>query len=270
MDSVPEILLFLLAIIVNITCRRKTPAIAFLLFSFFLLFVEISLADQEKVPRALTAAQEAGLSDVEINRVLAYGYDVRVSTDNALELLEILTAARTQGFSVQPLFDKIDEGLAKRVSFEVLKAVLRKKLRDYQFILNLYPENINRDPSKIFPSLQRVADSIDLGLEYEELRLLFDGHVDTPADMFAVAALNMAFLKQLGFDSGLSLKTMRTGLTHKSLGPEWKDFFKIAALGKRKGISEEKISETAIKILSKNQSFKVFTQALGFGDNPIE
>ena len=216
----------------------------------------------------LTAAKEAGLSDEEINRILAYGYDVRISTDNAVDLLEILTAARSQGFSIDPLLGKIDEGLAKRVSFEVLKAVLRKKIRDYQFILTLYRKNNKtQDTKDIFPPLQRAADSVDLGLEYEELQLLFNDLTETPADMYEVAAINMAFLKQLNFKSDFSLKIMRTGLMSKSLGPDWKDFFKVAASGKRKGISEEEISKAAIKILSKNQNIKALIQELGLSNN---
>ncbi|MBW1815204.1 MAG: hypothetical protein JRJ39_16585 [Deltaproteobacteria bacterium] len=85
-------------------------------------------ADQGRVAKTFAAAREAGLSEEQINQTLAYGYDIRISTDNAIELLEILTDTRSQGFSVDPLLSKIDEGLTKRVSFEVLKAVLRKKL----------------------------------------------------------------------------------------------------------------------------------------------
>jgi hypothetical protein len=233
----------------------------------FLLPVGNLSADQGNASSALTAAREAGLSDVEINRILAYGYDIRISTDNAIEFLEILTDARKQGYSVDPLFGKIDEGLAKRVSFEVLKAVLRKKVRDYQFILNLYSKTHTHNTKDVFPSLQRAADSIDLGLEYEELRLLFNGIADTPADMYTIAAINMAFLKQLNFKSNLSLKIMRTGLKYKSLEPEWKNFFKIAAAEKRKGKSEKEISEAAIKILKRNQSVKAFIQELGLHNN---
>ena len=99
----------------------------------FLLPDGTALADQRKVAKALTAAQEAGLSEEEINQTLAYGYDVRISNDNAIELLGILTDVKQQGFSIDPLLEKIDEGLAKRVSFEILKAVLRKKIRDYGY-----------------------------------------------------------------------------------------------------------------------------------------
>ena len=267
MDLVPETQSFLLVIIVNFTCRIKISTVSFLLLFLFLLPAGNLFADQGNASSALAAAREAGLSDAEINRILAYGYDIRISTDNAIEFLEILTDARKQGYSVDPLFGKIDEGLAKRVSFEVLRSVLRKKVRDYQFILDLYRKNHSHIEKDVFPSLQRAADSIDLGLEYEELRLLFNGIANTPADMYTVAAINMAFLKQLNFNSDLSLKIMQTGLKYKSLEPDWKDFFKIAVSGKRKGKSEEQISEAAIKILKKNQSIKAFIQELGLSNN---
>ncbi|MBW1813216.1 MAG: hypothetical protein JRJ39_05950, partial [Deltaproteobacteria bacterium] len=48
---------------------------------------------------------------------------------------------------------------------------------------------------------------------------------------------------------------------------DWKDFFKIAASGKRKGVSEEQISEAAIKILKENQSIKAFIQEIGLSNN---
>lgn len=226
------------------------------------------MADQGRVAKTFAAAREAGLSEEQINQTLAYGYDIRISTDNAIELLEILTDTRSQGFSVDPLLSKIDEGLTKRVSFEVLKAVLRKKIRDYQFILSIYIKNNKKTGMEnIFPSIQRAADSVDLGLEYEELQMLFNGVSNTPADMYAVAAINMAFLKQLNFNSDLSFNIMRTGLKYKSLEPDWKDFFKIAASGKRKGVSEEQISEAAIKILKENQSIKAFIQEIGLSNN---
>ncbi|MBW1815205.1 MAG: hypothetical protein JRJ39_16590 [Deltaproteobacteria bacterium] len=114
----------------------------------------------------------------------------------------------------------------------------------------------------IFSSIQRAADSVDLGLEYEELQMLFNGVSNTPAAMYAVAAI-----KQLNFNSDLSFNIMRTGLKYKSLEPDWKDFFKIAASGKRKGVSEEQISEAAIKILKKNQSIKAFIQEIGLSNN---
>jgi len=193
MDLVHGIQSFLLVIIVNFICRSKIFAILFQFLFLSLLPVESLPADQANTAQVLAAAQEAGLSDEEINKTLAYGYDVRINTDNALELLNILTDARKQGFSVDPLFGKIDEGLAKRVSFEILKAVLRKKVRDYQFILGLYSKNHFHISKDVFPSLQRTADSIDLGLEYTELQLLFEGISDVPVDMYTVAANNMAW-----------------------------------------------------------------------------
>ena len=83
----------------NFTCRRNISIISYLLFFFLILPAGIPQAAQGKVSKALEAAREAGLSDEEINRVLAYGYDVRISADNAVELLEILTKARSQGFA---------------------------------------------------------------------------------------------------------------------------------------------------------------------------
>lgn len=222
-----------------------------------------SLAEQKNISRALTAAREAGLSEDEINRILAYGYDVRISTDNAIELLEILTDARSHGFFIDPFLDKIDEGLAKRVSFEILKAVLRKKVRDYLFVLNLYREN-NRmgDSKQTWLNLQQAADSVDMGLSYEDIRALFKGISGVPTEMYAIAAGNMALLKQLTFDPDLSLHLMRTGLTHGSLDPDWKNFFKAAAAAKQKGISEQTISAIAEKMLAEHKDFKTFVKAL--------
>jgi len=229
----------------------------------------MALADQRKVAKALTAAREAGLSEEEINQTLAYGYDVRISNDNAIELLGILTDAKQQGFSIDPLLEKIDEGLAKRVSFEIIKAVLRKKIRDYQFILDLYKNN-NPGGEVVLTTIQRAADGIDLGLEYQELESLFNGIRDVPVEMYEVAAVNLAFLKQLNFKSDLSKRMLRAGLEHNCLGPGWIDFFKIVEAGKKKGISEDEIAQTAIKIFEQNQGINDFARALGLGKTKIK
>ncbi|MCK5616043.1 hypothetical protein KAR91_80010 [Candidatus Pacearchaeota archaeon] len=248
-------------------CFYNRKAAALLLLQWFLVVAAPGkvFAEQKTVSEALKTAREAKVSEAEISRVLAYGYDIRISASDVIDLLEILTDAHNQGFPLDNLLNKIDEGLVKQVRFEVLTGVLKKKVGDYHFVLSLFNKTRKGKAKKdVLPALPRVADSLDFGLTREDLQSLFRGVLDVPMEMFAVASLNMAFLKQLGFDSGLAFKIMRTGFKYKSLSPEWEKFCKVVAAGKRKGIADRELSDTAVRILADRKGLRELLKELGF------
>lgn len=225
---------------------------------------------EKTLPEAVKAAQKAELSEADINRVLVYGYDIRISARNVVELLEILTEARKQRYPVEIIFNKIDEGLAKRVSFEIIKSVLKKKIRDFRYILNLYQIN----PQTIVPQKQSqsfllASESLEFGLSNEDLAALRQDSRDVPIEMFALAANNLALLRQLGFDPGLAQKIMRIGLENKSLTPDWKNFFKVVENAKKRGIFDLKIFDAAARLLAEKKNMRVLLKELGFTDRDL-
>ncbi len=249
-------------------CNLKVTATFLLHCLFFAVSVNIVFAEKKSLDEAIQAAHDAKMSESEINRVLVYGYDIRVSATDVIDLLEILTDVRNQGFPIDTLLSKIDEGLAKRVSFIVLKAFLKKKIRDYRFVLDLFNRmQTKNDKRKVPPALLRVADSLDFGLSYDELESLFHGIPDVSAEMWAVAALNTAFLEQLGFDPLLAVKIMRTGLKYKSLSADWEFFFKIVEIAAKKGVSDQEIADAAVKILINEERPNELLKQFGLPDH---
>ena len=254
-------------------CNQKVTA-ALLLHCFFLaVSVNIAFAEKKSLDKAIKAAHEAKMSESDINRVLVYGYDIRVSATDVIDLLEILTDVRNLGFPLDTLLLKIDEGLAKRVSFIVLKGFLKKKVRDYRFVLDLFNRihTVNKihtenDRNQVPPALLRVADSLDFGLSYDDLESLFNGIPDVSAEMWSIAAQNTAFLEQIGFDSLLAVKIMRTGLMHKRLSADWEYFFKIVEIASKNGIPDQEISDTAVKILINGEKPGELLKQLGLPD----
>jgi hypothetical protein len=207
---------------------------------------------QGPVVSAVESARRQGVPEEIINHLLAYALDNQLGADHTVHILSILIRVREAQLPLSPYLDKIQEGLAKQIDPQRLEDGLNKHLNDYQFVRQLLEKKYAGSRIYAESDLKDLVESLDFGINREELRLLFDRAPAVPPEMMAVAAKNKALLKQLAFDDGIIDDILFTGLAKNSLTPRWSLFFKVAAAAKQKGISTARIAEVAKAVLSQN------------------
>jgi uncharacterized membrane protein YgcG len=219
------------------------------------------------VAAAVGEAQAAGISATTVNQLLTLGYENQVEPAAMVRFIQTLTEARRQEIPLEPFTNKIEEGLAKRVPVAAIQEVLSKKLEDYRFTLSLISEISKKQGKKqVIPPeyLLRLSESLSCGISRENLRLLLErAFSSSPLPTLALAVETLASLEQSRFDPAAARQITFTGLKENYFTPEKRDLPRIIAIAKRKGLSEQKITNVVTDTIQSRGSLQEITSRLG-------
>jgi|Deesub1362B_J571_1020462.scaffolds.fasta_scaffold03401_5 hypothetical protein len=227
------------------------------------------------VEDAVKAARDAGVSEKTISRLLIAVLEKRVSVEKLVHIIERLIRAQKEGIPLQILEEKIDEGLAKRVSEQKIISMLDRKRDNFVFVRDLVRTTMQGDEDIQVTDIVKLTDSMRAGVSREELILLFENVPEAPIEMRITGAYILGYCKQIRFDPNITRRIVFVGLQKRSLTKKWKYLAKVVAVAKKRGLSNERIGDAAISILEKGKSFEDFMELLEFTDrairrNPIE
>ena len=212
----------------------------------------------------LESAKRQGIPEDILNYLLAYSVENSLDADHAVHVIQILTHVKEMGLSLAPFQDKIREGISKHVAPGRIEEGLKEILSDYQFARDLLKEKFEAHQKQSETALQSLVEGLELGLSRQELRSFCESSPSVPPEMLAIAVRNLAYLKQIDFDSKLGDKILSTGLTNKSLTAEWSPFYRLASTAKRKGISDGDIAQAAVEALKEKKDLRQVLKRLGF------
>ena len=140
------------------------------------------------VSAAIEQARAAGVPEPTLNRILALSVDYRLSVADIKAFLDITRTAKVDNLPLEPLVDKIEEGLAKRVAVTSIVEVLEQKLDDYHFVQRLLLSS--KDPNTEEPlsaqHLNIFVDSLNAGVSRQELERFIQLAPKVPTPMLAI------------------------------------------------------------------------------------
>lgn len=269
MDSGAEIPSFLYQMV---TMVRKSNLIEIILLGIFILSSWLAppglYAQSQGTPVAtlVEKARAAGIPDHKLNQVLTLSVDHRLAPADTSAILEVLLMAQTANLPVEPFVGKIEEGLAKGVPVQAIVAALEQKADDYRFVqtllLRAVPSAKGQPVSET--DLTSIVNSLNGGVSRQELMKFIEEAPAAPVSMLAIAAENLALLRQMGFEETLTSRILSTGLRLKSFSPSWRYLPRIVVAGRSKGIPDPDIAEAAVKALSEKRDVAGLMQMLGF------
>ena len=239
---------------------------AILVMSWGALFRGSAIAQQASPLFAtLESARNKGVPEDILDYVLSCSIENSFDADDTIAVIRILIRVKDTGFPLAPFQDKIREGVSKHIAPERIGKGLADLLADYRFAWNLLRKNFSPPKGKSDPAVQSLVESLDAGLGHKALQRFCESAPRTvPSAMLAVAVRNKAYLNQLGFNAALSDEILSTGLANRSLTAGWTYFYRLVAVSKRKGISDEVIARIAVNALREKEDLRQVMKSLGF------
>lgn len=135
-----------------------------------LLLVTPSWAiEPDHIQNSVQQARTAGVSDHLLNRILTAGYSYNVSSRHMIQWLNMMKQAAEHDIPQEPLADKLEEGLSKRIEVARINAVLEKQLEHLQWADQQLQYQFNRQHKNYSVAVTRIADLMMTGLSKQEI-----------------------------------------------------------------------------------------------------
>ncbi len=215
------------------------------------------------------AVRAAGVPDATLNRLLLAGVENRELFNAMPEILCFLIRAHNENLPLEPLTNKIEEALAKRIAAAKIITVLKNEIDDLIFARELVRQSLRSEESVHSESIIRLSEILRAGISKEELCSFFESTSIAPLSMRIVGAEIMAYCRQIHFDPDMVQKIIDAGIRHEGFTSDWRYLAKVIATAKKRGLSDELIGKTAIEILKEQGSVKDLMTELGFTDRDV-
>lgn len=221
----------------------------------------------DELADVLESARLAGVPDEELNRFLALGRDYDLDESTVAGFIRIVNSVQKEAVPRGPFWDKIEEGLAKRVTPVRIEAVLLRKLDDYRFAREVM-EHLARTAGTGEPytpdQLIVLGETLSMGISREALSDFLRHAPSAPLPMSLIAAENFALLHQIGFDPELTRELLGAGLAAQCFTPRWRYLSRVVAAAQMKGESDAFIADTIRRVIRDKKDFNDLMDGLGF------
>ena len=222
---------------------------------------------KKNVADSVKEAQDAGIPATTLDHLLGVGYVKRVDPAAMAGFIQTLTKVKRENLPLEPFANKIEEGMAKQVPVPVIHQVLMKKREDYLFTRTTLKETLKRKgKDQAIPNehFVRLAESLSCGVSRENMRHYLEQapSSSTPSRLANTVEI-AASLEQNKFNPEMTQEIVMTGLKQNYFTPETKDFARVIATAKRKGVPDQKITSTALNAIRDRGSVRSMATHLG-------
>ena len=219
------------------------------------------------VKSAVQTALGQGLTKEALNRVVSLGARYQVSPDHQVAIIKIMTTAGRDQLPVEPLVEKLEEGLAKNIAPVRIEAALLAKVDDFRFVRGLAQRKSKAYGGSPEPTPTELADltgTLEMGLSREELTRFIESAPDAPWSMLVIGAENTALLGQIGFDRVLTEKIIQAGLDDRGFSSSWSYLSRAVVAARDRGSTDEAIAKAALDTLKRKGTVRGMMEILGF------
>jgi len=227
----------------------------------------LSQVNKVDLPTVVKEAQQAGVPTVTVNQLLSLGYENQVESSAMAGYIQFLTEIQREKLPLEPFVNKIEEGMAKRVSPQGIHHALMKKREDYRFTQSTVKETLKKHKrEQTIPSedLVRLSETLSCGISRENLHFYVEhGLPSSSYQHLAITLDSVATLEQNRFDPDMTKKIALAAIKQDYFSPEKKDFSRVAVAAKKKGVPDAKITSVALETIQKHGSPKDMALRLG-------
>ncbi len=224
------------------------------------------------VTRAVEEARQAGVPDETVSRLLSLGYDNGVEAASMANLVSIVGTVKKEDFPLEPFVSKIEEGMAKRVPAASIEQVLNQKKQDYLFTRSVTADYLKKHglQQEVTPEdLAGIAENLYSGLSRQDLvRTMEQAPAVSLFTLKRVISVQTS-LKRVGFDPKLSERIVSTAFEHNFFARQRRGFTRAIAAGKRKGVSDAKITEAALSTIRSGGTVADFCSQIGVSSSDM-
>ncbi len=236
-----------------------------------LLLILLTLAgavavSAQQLENSLQQAREAGISEATLKRLLALAYEKQLEPAGMANLLPVLAQCQRENLPLEPFLSKIEEGISKRVPASRIGQVLKTRLDDYRFTRSLLAQGVGSG-SEIDAAATvfhiRLTETLYCGLSREDLTHLAGIFPSASLPALSRGAEVLATLKQLRLTPQLADQIVATGIEQGYFAVEQRDFGRLVAMAKKKGLADTQIAAAALEVMKSNGSQNDLSSRLG-------
>ncbi|QGY38606.1 hypothetical protein GM415_00080 [Pseudodesulfovibrio cashew] len=206
-------------------------------------------------------AEKCGVSAKTVELVRARVDAGSVSEAQADGLLSPLLDACVERFPLDPMQDKLAEGLAKHVPALVITRALLERLEGYRFARELLLTSTGTLDSE---ALVAVAEGVGEGVPRDDFKRYVSRFANLSPEAFRTGVIMTSLQGQAGFDFGLTSQVVEAGIKNRSLSPQWRYLVRIILAARRRGIDDPAIAAAAVAVLEEGGPVSSVMAKLGF------
>ena len=209
-----------------------------------------------------------GNESKSVARLLAAALDKRIKNDEAEEILEPILDICEQGYPVKMYFQKLDEGLGKKIPAPLIIAAIKKMHDNFMAIRTVASsETVALEKNLV----ERATAAANAGVQVDFVTTCITKYNGNPdPEVLTTALLIAQELAETGFDQSQIAKIVSAGLENGSIDTSWKYVSRVISASRAKGIADSELTTTATRILKKNGTIADFMVALGFSERNIK
>ena len=244
-----------------------------LVFGILILALGLSAGDarcEEDFKVAVRTAKLSGVSEELISRILVAGVHYNLDSRDLVGFLLVATEAEKRKLPVEPLVDKMEEGLAKRVDVHRIQQVLGRDLVQYGFVQDVLHKTLfekGYEPENMKSAVVvRLARTLSMGIAQNEMQGLLQEAPKVSMGEIVEAVEFTAALKQAGEPfleaKEITLVGLQDGFFTRTA---WNLPLMVSA-AKTNHVPEDKIKIAALEVVKGNKT--VLEAHTGLGLDP--
>ncbi len=218
------------------------------------------------------AARAVGVPASTVNRLLASAYESKEDPDDIRSILALLTRAAEEKLPLQPLVDKLNEGLGKRVPLRFIKRALEKKKEEYALVYRVLADHRRRLGKKEEVAPREVAgfaECLDWGLKPDELEAFLNRFPQVDERRLLPAFETYAVLRQNRFDRELALQVVETAVVEEWNFSNRSDLYRLVVAAGKKGRSAQETAGCLISGLQHRETPVEMAGRLGLTERDL-
>jgi len=243
-----------------------------LVFSVSLLALGLSAGDvrsEEDFKYVVQAARTNGVSEELISRILVVGVHYNLESRDLAGFLMVVTEAERHKLPAEPLVDKMEEGLSKRVQTHRIQQALRHDLVQYGFVQSLLQKTLfekGYQPEMKSGTVVRLARTLSMGIAQTEMQDLLQDAPRVSMGEIVDAVEFTAALKQAGEEFAEAKEITEVGLQNGFFTRTAWNLPLMISAAKTSRLPEDKIKAAALDVVKGNKT--VLEAHTGLGLDP--
>jgi hypothetical protein len=245
----------------------------FLVFGGLVLALTLHTGEvrgEDDFTSAVQIAKASGVSEELINQILIVGYRYNLKSKDLAGFLVIATEAGKRRIPVEPLVDKMEEGLAKRVQTIRIEQVLRQDLVQYSLVQALLEKTVftkgYQGENVKSGDVVRLARTLSMGISENEMQALLSDAPRVSIEEIVDAVEFTAALKQAGEAFAEAREITVAGLQSGFFARTAWALPLMVSAAKRHHLSEDKIKAAALEVVEGKKT--VLEAHTGLGLDP--
>jgi hypothetical protein len=237
----------------------------------------VSAGNAGPVENELRLDRAAGLNNASLDRILEAARRGQIDGENTIRWLAQVRKAAREKLPTEPLIDKIEEGVAKRINARRIEGALVRVTENLRFVKSLTSGDARQaqdgTPAERQRMMARMSELLSAGVAQDEMRQLYETWKQAPLQQKFQALTFYVVTKQAGLDPAEARQIAAAGIEQNHFHGFPLDLAMMIKSAKSSQIESSKIVRHALRVIRGAETVAQAQRQLGIRQmdaNPIQ